>query len=63
VTHPDAIIIRERVPEGPTRRYVYHALETGAYERKTQLWRAAIDGWHTTGTEIVTALTIDGVQR
>jgi hypothetical protein len=38
---------------------VWHRLETGGYERREQLWRAAIDGWHTTGTEIVTALAID----
>jgi len=25
--------------------------------------RAAKEGWHTTGTEVVEALTIDGVQR
>jgi len=61
MTAPDAIIVRESVAEGPTRRYVYHRLHTGAYERKTQLWRQAIDGWHTTGTEIVEAITIDGV--
>jgi len=50
VTHPDAIIVRERRPRGPTRRYVYHALATGGYERQTQLWREAIEGWHTAGT-------------
>jgi len=59
VTHPDAIIVRESVVEGPTRRYVYHRLHTGAYERKTQLWREAADGWHTAGTEIVAAVAID----
>jgi len=63
VTHPDAIIIRERRPRGPTRRYVYHALETGAYERETQLWREAIEGWYTAGTEVIDAVAIDGVQR
>lgn len=62
MTAPNAIIIRERRPHGPTRRYVYHRLRTGAYERKTQLWRQAMDGWHTTGTEIVEAITIDGVE-
>jgi len=63
MTHPDAIIVRERRPRGPTRRLVYHALETGGYERQTQLWRQSIEGWHTAGTEIVTALTVtrDGV--
>jgi len=63
VTHPDAIIVRERRPRGPTRRYVYHALETGAYERETQLWREAIEGWHTAGTEVIECVAIDGVQR
>jgi len=62
VTHPDAIVIRERRPRGPTRRYVYHRLHTGAYERKEQLWRAAIDGWHTAGTEVVECVAIDGVE-
>jgi len=61
MTHPNAIIVRESVAEGPTRRYVYHRLHTGAYERKTQLWRASVEGWHTTGTEVVEAITIDGV--
>jgi hypothetical protein len=59
MTHPDAIIVRERRPRGPTRRLVYHRLSTGAYERKTQLWRASIEGWHTAGTEIVETLAID----
>jgi len=63
VTHPDAIIIRERRPRGPTRRYVYHALETGAYERQTQLWRQAKEGWHTAGTEVIECVAIDGVQQ
>jgi len=63
MTAPNAIILRESVAEGPTRRIVWHRLETGGYERREQLWRAAIDGWHTAGTEIVTALTVDGVER
>jgi hypothetical protein len=63
VTHPDAIVIRERRPRAPTRRLVYHALETSGYERQTQLWRQSIEGWHTAGTEIVTALCVDGVER
>jgi len=63
MTGPQAIIVRERRPKGPTRRYVYHRLTSGGYERQTQLWREAADGWHTAGTEIVTALTVtrDGV--
>jgi hypothetical protein len=63
MTAPNAIIVRERRPRGPTRRYVYHALETGAYERQTQLWREAIEGWHTAGTEVIECVAIDGVQR
>jgi len=59
VTHPDAIIVRERRPRGPTRRYVYHRLEPGGYERQTQLWRQAKDGWHTAGTEVVEGVAID----
>jgi len=62
MTHPNAIIVRESVAEGPTRRYVYHRLHTGAYERKTKLWREAIAGWHTTGTEVVECVAIDGVE-
>jgi len=63
VTHPDAIVIRERRVEAPTRRYVYHALDRGGYERSTELWRAAADGWHTSGTEVIAAVAIDGVER
>jgi hypothetical protein len=59
---PDAIIIRERVADGPTRRLVYHPLTTGGYERREQLWRLAKEGWHTTGTEVVTELRIDAPQ-
>jgi len=61
MTHPNAIIVRESVAEGPTRRYVYHALEPGGYERQTQLWRQSIEGWHTAGTEVIEAVAIDGV--
>jgi len=63
VTHPDAIVIRERVPEGPTRRLVYEPRDAGGYLRREQLWRESIAGLHTTGTEIIECLTIDGVQR
>jgi len=56
---PAAIILRERVAEGPTRRIVWHPLTSGGYERSEQLWRLAKEGWHTTGTEIVDALAID----
>jgi len=56
---PDAVILRERVAEGPTRRIVWHPLTTGAYERKEQLWREAIGDWHTMGTEVVESLRLD----
>ena len=59
MTGPDAIILREQVREGPTRRLVYHPLTTGGYERKEQLWRLAIEGWHTTRTEIVEGVVIN----
>jgi hypothetical protein len=59
MTAPNAIIVREQVAEGPTRRIVWQTLETGGYERREQLWRAAIADWHTVGTEIVTDLAID----
>jgi len=62
MTAPDAIVIRERRPRGPTRRYVYHRLTTGGYERSTELWRAAADGWHTAGAEVVECVAIDGVE-
>jgi len=56
---PDAIIVRERVAEGPTRRYVYRPLTSGGYERREQWWRLAIEGWHTRGTEVIETLAID----
>ena len=59
MTGPDAIILREQVRAGPTRRLVYHPLAAGGYERKEQLWRLAIEGWHTTGTEIVEEIVIN----
>lgn len=59
MTGPDAVILREQVAEGPTRRIVYHPLAAGGYERREQLWRAAVEGWHTTGTEVVAELAID----
>lgn len=59
MTGPQAIIIRERIADGPTRRLVYHPLTTGGYERSEQLWRQSIDGWHTRGTEIVECVRID----
>lgn len=59
MTAPDAVILRERVADGPTRRLVYHPLTSGGYERQEQLWRLAIADWHTRGTEIVKSLAID----
>jgi len=63
MTAPEAIIVRERRPRGPARRYVYHRMTSGGYERQTQLWRQAKDGWHTSGTEVITALCVDRVDR
>ena len=59
MTGPDAIILREQVRAGPTRRLVYHPLAAGGYERKAQWWRLAIEGWHTRGTEIVEDVVIN----
>ena len=56
---PEAIVVRERVVDGPTRRIVFDPRSDGRYERREQLWRLAIAGWHTTGTEIVADVTID----
>jgi len=57
---PEALILRERVLDGPTRRIVYEPRSDGRYERREQLWRQALDGWHTTGTEIVETLAVEG---
>jgi len=57
---PEAVILRERVLDGPTRRIVYEPRSDGRYERREQLWRQALDGWHTTGTEIVETLAVEG---
>jgi len=59
MTGPQAIILRESVAEGPTRRIVWHPLTSGGYERREQWWRLAIADWHTTGTEVVESLAID----
>jgi len=59
MTHPDATIVRERVADGPTRRIVYAPRDAGGYLRREQLWRESLGRWHTTGTEIVTDLTIE----
>ena len=57
---PEAVAVRERVVDGPTRRIVYEPRSDGRYERREQLWRQALDGWHTTGTEIVDTVAIEG---
>ena len=57
---PEAVILRERVVDGPTRRIVFEPRSDGRYERREQLWRQALDGWHTTGTEIVDTVAIEG---
>ena len=59
MTGPDAIILRERVADGPTRRIVWHPLTAGGYERREQLWRLSIEGWHTRGTEVVESVRIN----
>jgi len=60
MTAPNAIVVREEpLADGPTRRIVYHKRTDGRYERKDQLWRLAIEGWHTTGTEVIDELRID----
>ena len=60
MTHPDAVTIRvEPLGDGPTRRTVYHPRSDGRFDREEQLWRAAVDGWHTTGTETIEELHID----
>ena len=56
---PEAVVVRERVVDGPTRRFVYEPRSDGRYERREQLWRQALDGWHTTGTEIVDTVAIE----
>ena len=57
---PEAVVVRERVVDGPTRRIVFEPRSDGRYERREQLWRQALDGWHTTGTEIVDTVAIEG---
>ena len=57
---PEAIVVRERVTDGPTRRIVFEPRSDGRYDRREQLWREAIAGWHTTGSEVVETLAIEG---
>ena len=57
---PEAVIVRERVTGGPTRRIVFEPRSDGRYDRREQLWREAIAGWHTTGSEVVETLAIEG---
>jgi hypothetical protein len=55
---PEAIVVTERRTEAPSRRVVYVPRDAGGYERRAQLWRLSIEGWHTRGTEIVADVTI-----
>ena len=55
----DTIIIREAPPEGPTRRRVYEPSAVG-WTLTVELWRLSIKGWHTTGTEQLQSLAIEG---
>jgi len=60
MTGPNAIVIREQpLADAPTRRTVYHKRSDGRYEAKQQVWHLAIEGWHTTGTEVIDKLRID----
>jgi len=55
----DTIIIREEPPEGPTRRRVYEPSAVG-YTLTVELWRLSMADWHTTGTEQLESLAIEG---
>ena len=57
---PDSVVVTERRTEAPSRRVVYTPRDPGGYERRAQLWRLSIEGWHTTGTELVADVVIDG---
>lgn len=57
---PEAIVVTERREGAPARRIVYEPRAAGGFERREQLWRESIAGWHTTGTEIVASV---GVER
>jgi len=59
VTGPEAVVVTERRHDAPTRRIVYEPRDPGGYDRRAQLYRLAIEGWHTTGTEIVADVVID----
>jgi hypothetical protein len=56
---PEAIVVTERRHEVPTRRIVYAPRTPGGYERRAQVYRLSIEGWHTTGTEVVAEVVID----
>ena len=56
---PEAIVVTERRHEAPTRRVVYEPRAAGGYTRRVELWRLALDGWHTRGTEVVADVVID----
>jgi len=58
---PNAVIVREEpAAAGPTRRTVYEPRDDGRWQRRVELWRAAIDGWHTTEEGVVDRLAIEG---
>jgi hypothetical protein len=38
---------------------VYEPRAAGGYERRAQLYRLSIEGWHTTGAEIVADVVIE----
>jgi hypothetical protein len=53
------VVVTERRHDAPTRRIVYTPRDPGGYERRAQLYRLSIEGWHTTGTEIVADVVIE----
>ena len=61
---PEAIVIRETpAGDGATRRIVYEPTALGHFERRTQLWRQSIDGWHTTSSAVVAGVTVERGER
>jgi hypothetical protein len=56
---PESIVVTERRTDAPTRRVVYEPRTPGGYERRAQVYRLSIEGWHTRGTEVVAEVVID----
>ena len=56
---PNAMIVREERPEGPTRRRVYTPTTIG-YTLEVERWRLAIGGWETTTTEPLASVSVEG---